>query len=112
CASQHCVDGVCCDTACTGKCFFCASPETRGRCLPVKAGTIDQRAARGEKDPAKICVDSGASSCGSNGRCDGNGGCQRYANGTVCRGAQCNGGANTQTGQGTCNNGMCRVPGA
>ena len=110
CQSGNCVDGVCCETACTGRCTFCAAPDSRGRCVPVRAGTMDQRAARGESNPALICADQGPSSCGTNGRCDGQGGCQRYRDGTVCRDGSCDAGNNTATAAGTCNDGSCQVP--
>jgi hypothetical protein len=108
CASGFCADGVCCDKACAGKCTFCASPDSRGKCTPAKAGSPDPRAARGETNPDRICADQGAGSCGQNGRCDGTGGCQEYANGTVCREARCDGA--TATLAGTCQGGDCRVP--
>ncbi len=110
CGSGFCVDGVCCDKACAGRCSFCASPETRGKCTAVKAGVLDPRAARGEKDPAKICADEGAPSCGQNGRCDGAGGCQDYRDGTVCRDARCDG--TSATAAGMCQGGGCAVPAA
>src|SRR4051794_6989028 len=37
CKSNFCVDGVCCDNACTGKCSYCALPTSLGRCVPVAA---------------------------------------------------------------------------
>ena len=39
CASQLCVDGVCCDTACTGTCEACNLPGTAGTCSPIPANT-------------------------------------------------------------------------
>ena len=102
CDSAFCVDGVCCESACVGRCTFCASPETLGRCLMVRAGAIDLRAARGDQDPSRSCVDQGPASCAGNGRCDGQGGCQRYADGTVCREPTCDAAANSAVGAGTC----------
>ena len=112
CGSGFCVDGVCCDTACTGKCQFCASPATRGTCTPVRADAPDPRAAAGVTDPARICVDQGPSSCGTDGRCDGRGGCQQYREGTTCRSARCDTAANTETAAGVCRGGSCQVPNA
>jgi hypothetical protein len=111
CGSGFCVDGVCCDGACAGRCSFCANPEARGKCSPSKAGAVDPRAARGEKDPAKACLDQGPEGCGQNGRCDGQGGCQRYADGTTCRPPRCDGASNSDVAAGTCAAGACRVPG-
>jgi hypothetical protein len=34
CASGFCVDGVCCESACTGPCVSCNLPGQRGRCTP------------------------------------------------------------------------------
>src|SRR5262245_10884339 len=39
CRSGHCVDGVCCATACTGTCQSCATPGAIGTCLPAEVGT-------------------------------------------------------------------------
>ena len=44
CQSNHCVDGVCCDSACTGACRSCALPRRSGRCTPIAAG--QRRSAR------------------------------------------------------------------
>jgi hypothetical protein len=112
CESGNCVDGVCCESACTGKCTFCASPEARGKCVPVRADVVDQRAARGVTDPARICVAEPASTCGTDGRCDGRGACQIYRNGTVCGPPRCDGAANTQRAASVCMGGSCRAPSA
>ncbi len=45
CASNHCVDGVCCESDCTGACTSCALPGTEGLCRPAPAGVPDPRAA-------------------------------------------------------------------
>ena len=112
CASKNCVDGVCCNTACTGKCQFCASPGSRGKCTPVRSGARDPRGAAGVTDPAKVCLDQGPGSCGTDGTCDGSGGCGRYADGTVCKGARCDGAANAETAASTCAGGACKTPAA
>ena len=78
CLSAFCVDGVCCDTDCSGLCHSCVAASkvsgADGTCGLAKVGT----------DPHESCSDSSASSCGTNGVCDGAGACQRYAVGTVC----------------------------
>jgi hypothetical protein len=112
CASGFCTDGVCCESACGGRCQFCANPNARGSCVPVKADVVDPRAAAGNKDPAQVCLDGGPGACGNDGRCDGQGGCQKYPNGTTCRAGSCDTGANNETGAGTCLNGSCSVPAA
>jgi alpha-tubulin suppressor-like RCC1 family protein len=35
CASEHCVDGVCCESACTGQCEACAESGQPGKCVAV-----------------------------------------------------------------------------
>jgi hypothetical protein len=82
CTSGFCADGVCCDFACDGPCLACAQPGSMGICRPVSEGV---------KDPRGLCNEETASSCGLTGACNGNGGCARYPNGTVCRPATCSG---------------------
>jgi hypothetical protein len=110
CLSNFCVDGVCCDNACADKCAYCAFPNSPGRCTAVPVNARDPRAAAGVRDAARVCLDQGEESCGTNGRCDGNKACQRYPNGTVCRDADCDSGSNSDTDQGTCKSGTCSVP--
>jgi hypothetical protein len=33
CSSGHCVDGVYCDSACSGACMVCDEPDNLGRCI-------------------------------------------------------------------------------
>ncbi|HVR61141.1 MAG TPA: hypothetical protein VMU50_04540 [Polyangia bacterium] len=80
CTSGFCVDGVCCDAACAGPCRSCRLVGKEGTCSPVPAGILD---------PRGICVDQGAATCGSNGRCDGLGACESYRPGTACSAARC-----------------------
>jgi hypothetical protein len=61
CASAYCKDGVCCESACTGKCQTCAGG---GKCTPVTSAP----------DP---------DSCSGTATCDATGTCRR-ANGQVC----------------------------
>ena len=75
CASNHCIDAVCCDQACAGACRSCALPTSLGSCRPVP---------NGDDDPRNMCVTQPASTCGTDGKCDGAGGCRRYRPGTVC----------------------------
>jgi hypothetical protein len=110
CDSGSCADGVCCDNACAGRCRSCALPSARGTCTPVPANALDPRAAGGQGGDA--CVDQGPASCGTDGRCDGNGGCQRYRNGTVCRAGRCDSASNAETPAGVCAGGQCDVPAA
>ena len=59
CASDHCVDDVCCDTDCDEQCEACAEPDSLGTCAPVTG------APRGARD---ACFSSGGV-CG--GDCNG-----------------------------------------
>jgi hypothetical protein len=102
CASGFCADGVCCASACTGSCRSCALSTSLGTCAPVPLGA---------GDPHKVCVDQHASSCGTDGMCDGAGGCHKYPAGTECAAETCASGVYTPTS--TCDaNGNCRAPDA
>ena len=86
CISKFCVDGVCCDEACGGACRSCALPSSMGRCAPV---------ADGAADPRNVCMDKGATSCGTDGKCDGASGCRIYPAGTNCAPESCTNGVYT-----------------
>lgn len=100
CQSAHCVDGVCCNTACDSDCMACTSAlkggGVDGECGPSQAGT----------DPREDCTDDGVASCGNDGRCDGKGACRKYAAGLECAAQTCTGGvksfAKTCDGSGAC----------
>jgi hypothetical protein len=95
CAFGFCVDGVCCDTACTSGCTSCAT----GTCTIVGAGL---------PDPHGVCKDLGAAACGTNGLCDGTlGGCVSYANGTPCSPETCPATTSNHTLAGSCASGAC-----
>lgn len=98
CASGFCVDGVCCDAACTSTCQACTTAKkgagANGVCGPIATDT----------DPDNECTDQGATSCGTNGSCNGAAGCKLYVSGTNC-GATCTGSSvqpKTCDGAGTC----------
>jgi hypothetical protein len=98
CNSGFCAQGVCCRTACTGTCMSCALTGTGGTCSTVPAG----------QDPLNQCADQGAAGCGTDGTCDGSGGCRRYLNGTSCAAATCSMGSYTP--ERTCNGaGVCQT---
>ena len=103
CASNFCVDRVCCENACSGACLSCALPSSPGRCVAVAAGNTD---------PRGVCQDEKATSpCGNNGRCDGSGSCQKYPVGTQCADESC--ASNVYTPPSTCNaSGQCVAPDA
>jgi hypothetical protein len=96
CASTHCVEGVCCNTDCTQKCFSCkvTSPtDLTGTCSPAAAGT----------DPRTECPAQDPTTCGRAGGCDGtaNGTCRLHPNTTPCSPQSCTG--STQTAASLCN---------
>ncbi|HXI55962.1 MAG TPA: hypothetical protein VNO55_07880 [Polyangia bacterium] len=80
CATNFCVDGVCCGTACTGGCRSCNDARGRGDCLLTGA-----RAA----DPRHSCAVQPPSTCATNGTCDGNGACARYPASASCGAPSC-----------------------
>jgi len=111
CKSGHCTDGVCCNQACEGICRFCALPGSNGVCKNVDNNLVDPRAIAGERNPQRACIDEGAASCGRNGMCNGNGGCQLYASGTVCAPESCDSDSNLYEAASTCNGrGSCKPP--
>ncbi|HVU52112.1 MAG TPA: hypothetical protein VHL80_15545 [Polyangia bacterium] len=102
CLSTHCVDGVCCDTACPGACHSCSLASAPGKCTSVAAGNAD---------PRGVCQDLTAAACSTNGKCDGAGGCQKYKMGTLCAPESC--AANVYTPPSTCSStGQCVAPDA
>lgn len=99
CQSGNCVDGVCCENACTSKCQACSNAKKGagedGQCGPILAG----------RDPEEECDADPASTCGFSGACDGSGGCALHGSGTACGATQCNG--NTVVGQVCDGSGSC-----
>ena len=97
CASGHCVDGVCCNSACTGQCEACDTAST-GTCSPVQGPPHGTRTA---------CAGAGTT-CG--GMCDGNNGmaCSYPATSQICGAAcdsHCDGAGTCPSGSGSCPNG-------
>ena len=64
CITHNCADGVCCDTACGDACRACNLPENVGSCVAI---------ARGQPSVHGGCAQQPATSCGTNGLCDGAG---------------------------------------
>jgi hypothetical protein len=71
CASGFCVDGVCCENACDGKCASCNQANLAGKCAPYALGS----------DPENACG-SGSGICRS--ICNGAGACDSPQKGTLC----------------------------
>ena len=101
CGTAYCVDGVCCDSACTGSCQQCNLGALKGTCSPVLAGQVAPA-------PHAACAQSDAGTCATDGKCDGKGACELWADGTTCGGGSCNAGTNEAVqgsacdGKGTC----------
>lgn len=86
CASGFLVDGVCCDSACTGTCMACeASKKQSG----TRSGVCD--VALVATDPHDQCPTADPATCAGDGTCDGRGSCRVYAKGTACGSVACNG---------------------
>ena len=103
--SGECVDGVCCDTACSATCMSCLGSATGGAdgaCAPVLDG----------QDPRSDCDDDGPLTCNDDGSCDGAGACRKYPSGTSCGSTMCSNGVLSNpecNGSGSClpNNATC-----
>ena len=86
CASGNCVDGVCCDSACTGTCSSCSLAGRAGKCSPYPAGTDPQgECGKGTGVCKSTCDGVGACAypqtavtCGTCYTCDGMGTCSNY----------------------------------
>ena len=81
CKSKHCVDGVCCDTTCTGSCMACNVAGKLGSCSSL-AGQLS----------ATDCP--GDASCGP-GTCAAAGSCSYPKANTSCGASSCAGGKRT-----------------
>jgi hypothetical protein len=102
CGTGFCVDGVCCASACTGKCQACNNAGMVGTCAPIGDGM----------DPKDECPVEGIITCGNAGGCDGKGGCRKHEAGTFCAAASCTGSTVTEIstcdGRGACKPGPKR----
>jgi WD40 repeat protein len=77
CASEWCVEGVCCSGPCEGACESCLGSLTGGQdgqCLAVPEG----------QDPKEACGVDEAKLCGRTGVCDGARACALVRDGTEC----------------------------
>ncbi len=99
CLSGACIDGesgsLCCDSDCEGPCRSCLGSVTGGRdgvCEPIEEGGEPPSGTAG-------CSEQAPESCGTTGRCDGEGECAVYGTDVECREASCSGGEVTSAGQ-------------
>ncbi|MGH7271762.1 MAG: hypothetical protein ACREJ3_15125, partial [Polyangiaceae bacterium] len=72
CATGHCVDAVCCESACDGTCESCDIAGSPGHCLPIAANTDPDRecislpsADGGTPDAASGAVEAGGAGASS-----------------------------------------------
>ena len=85
CASDFCVDGVCCNSACTETCKSCNTPSAPGVCSFIAAGVAPS--------VASVCPQSPASTCGLDGTCDGKEVAAAMSSAPSARPGTCNGAA-------------------
>src|SRR5450432_4314600 len=97
CTSNFCVDGLCCNAACTESCKTCS--ESMGTCTFISAG----KPPRGTSG----CTTADPTTCGFDGTCDGAGACRKYTAGTLCGKGMCD--AEAVVGARSCDGlGRCR----
>ncbi len=100
CLSTFCVDGLCCDAACTGACRACSAAKTGapdGTCGQAPAGS----------DPDDECPTDAVGSCGRDGFCDGVGACRLYPDGMQCGSDCCPSGGGARPCTFACKGGSC-----
>ncbi len=89
CVSGNCVDGVCCNTACTDTCQACNVAGNVGTCLYVPFGQNDADTCSGATescDGAGACNKEVGQACTMNSACASN-----SCAGGICTGQSCNG---------------------
>lgn len=100
---DSCVDGLCCNSTCSGQCEACDVQGFEGQCLAVSGAPHPGASTSG---PQRNACSSDGSSCA--GTCDGNQrtSCVYPAGDTVCAAASCDGGLAVETslcsGAGSC----------
>jgi hypothetical protein len=104
CTSNYCVDGVCCNTSCSGGCRACNLPSSPGVCTNHGAGTDPENAC-----PNYKCDGKGACYTTCSGLCSTQ--CDNYCSGSACAGVKkALGQVCTQScecGSGNCVDGVC-----
>ncbi len=84
CGSGHCVDGFCCERACTGDCKACDVAGSEGMCEPISG------APHGDRDGCDVCL---------------MGACTDGGDGMLARGESCS--ADAECIDGHCVDGVC-----
>lgn len=91
CKTNHCTDGVCCDTACGQACKACDVPGKLGTCSNISEGTRD----------------NSLNPCNGTNVCNGNGSCAALNN-NKANGESCS--SDNDCFNNTCSAGFCRLP--
>ena len=104
CETGYCVDGVCCDSSCSGECESCDKEGSSGVCSPWDAQTDPELECgkcavcdgAGEcimavagTDPKAACPTHQEVTCLLTGMCDGDGQCAYWSAETVCDSGMC-----------------------
>jgi MYXO-CTERM domain-containing protein len=53
--AKHCVDGICCKTACSGQCEACNTSSSVGTCVTITGPPVGTRSACAMSDPMNVC---------------------------------------------------------
>ena len=103
CRSGFCVDGLCCNMACTVTCAACNVPDLEGSCSLIPEGT----------DPDNECAQEAHATCKQDGMCNGLGACRLWPAGSECAEGTCTGTTELSPricdGHGTCSPGTSRT---
>jgi hypothetical protein len=108
CPSDNCVDGVCCESTCSGACEACDRPQSAGRCTPLPALSLDPEGRCGAGTLCSAegeCVQAPAPSAPSGARCTNAASCTRDGRAGYCVDGTCC----DRACDGTCE--ACDVPG-
>ncbi|MEK7703984.1 MAG: MopE-related protein, partial [Myxococcota bacterium] len=98
CASHVCVDGFCCNTACTGDCDACSAALTaspNGTCAPIDSMVPDT-------SPSNLCTVTGTGCSAASCICEPTTSICKFANGQTC-----NANGDCASGECECANGTC-----
>ena len=95
CDTGQCVDGYCCNSLCTNNCQACNVTGQLGICSNIGLGATPVG--------ARSCAAQAATTCGLDGKCDGQGACRDWPSGTHCTDGTCEVATGNFTNPSTCN---------